>query len=383
MLRQRQKSLPNSQGNDMKHFIYFIKKEFLHIFRDSKSLIILFGLPIIQIILFGFALTNEIKNVDFAVYDNSHTEVSQRLINKLNATDFFTLQENITNPDKMEDLLIANKVKFVLVIDKDFARASQNGEKGKIQLLLDASDPNIATNIRAYLNSIIADFESDESASLATSNMMTVKMFYNPQVESAYLFIPGLIAFILTLISAFMTSITLVREKELGNMEILLISPLKPYQIIIGKVIPYAILSIVNIANILLLGKFMFGMPLNGSLLLLCLESLLFLLNSLALGILISSFTNSRQVAMMVALAGLLLPTMLLSGFIFPINNMPQILQYFAQIIPATHFIIILKGIMIKGIGISYLLKETAILAFLTILFIMISIKKFNVRLDK
>ncbi len=367
----------------MKELIYFIKKEFLHIFRDSKSLIILFGLPIIQIILFGFALTNEITNVDFAVYDNSKSHTSQRLINKINATDFFTLQAYITNPDKMEEALISNSVKFVLVIDSDFAQSYPQGKQGKIQLLLDASDPNIATNIRAYLNNIITDFSQEEFPSLEKSDFMTVKMFYNPQVKSAYLFIPGLMAFILTLISAFMTSITLTREKELGNMEILLISPLKPYQIIVGKVIPYAILSIINIANILLLGKLVFGMPLNGSLLLLSLESLLFLLNSLALGILISSFTNSRQVAMMVALAGLLLPTMLLSGFIFPVSNMPKVLQYFSQVIPATHFITILKGIMIKGIGISYLIKETSILALLTLLFISISIKKFNVRLDK
>lgn len=367
----------------MKQFIYFIKKEFLHIFRDSKSLIILFGLPIIQIILFGFALTNEITNVNFAVYDNSKSHLSQRLINKIKATDFFTLQEYITNPDDMEEVLISNRAKFVLVIDKDFAQAYPNGEEGNIQLLLDASDPNIATNIRSYLSSIISNFSQEEFPLTAQSELMTVKMFYNPEIKSAYLFIPGLMAFILTLISAFMTSITLTREKELGNMEILLISPLKPYQIVIGKVIPYAILSIVNIANILLLGKFVFGMPLNGSLLLLIMESLLFLLNSLALGILISSFTSSRQVAMMVALAGLLLPTMLLSGFIFPINNMPTVLQYFSQIIPATHFITILKGIMIKGVGISYLIKETLILALLTLIFIIISIKKFNVRLDK
>jgi len=367
----------------MKQFIYFIKKEFLHIFRDSKSLIILFGLPIIQIILFGFALTNEIKNVNFAVYDNSKSHASQRLINKINATDFFTLQEYITNPDKVEDALTSNRVKFVLVIDADFAQGIAQTEESKIQLLLDASDPNIATNIRAYINNIIADFEREEFPTTKGNELITAKMFYNPQVKSAYLFIPGLMAFILTLISAFMTSITLTREKELGNMEILLVSPLKPYQIIIGKVIPYAILSIVNIANILLLGKFVFGMPLNGSLLLLILESFLFLLNSLSLGILISSFTNSRQVAMMVALAGLLLPTMLLSGFIFPISNMPKFLQYFSQVIPATHFITILKGIMIKGIGISYLIKETTILALLTLLFIAISIKKFNVRLDK
>lgn len=383
MSKLRLKSLPNLQGDIMKQFIYFIKKEFLHIFRDSKSLIILFGLPVIQIILFGFALTNEIKNVNFAVYDNSKSPASQRLINKINATDFFTLQEYITDPDMLDQILINNKAKVVLVIDADFGQFHPQTQGAKIQLLLDASDPNIATNIRAYLNRIIADFAREEFPLQAEPELSTVKMFYNPEVKSAYLFIPGLMAFILTLISAFMTSITLTREKELGNMEILLISPLKPYQIIVGKVIPYAILSIVNIANILLLGKYVFGMPFKGSLVLLILESSLFLLNSLSLGILISSFTNSRQVAMMIALAGLLLPTMLLSGFIFPISNMPKVLQYFSQVIPATHFITILKGIMIKGIGINYLSKETAILALLTLLFIGISIKKFNVRLDK
>lgn len=366
----------------MKHFSYFIKKEFLHIFRDSRSLIILFALPLIQIILFGFALTNEIKNVNFAVYDKSKSALSQRLINKLNATDYFTLLAYIENEDSLEEALISNQNKLVLVIDSKFAKVHPQARQGKLQLLLDASDPNIASNIRAYVNNIVGDFTREEFLQQQDNQVITSKMFYNSQVKTAYFFIPGLMAFILTLISAFMTSITLTREKELGNMEILLISPLKPYQIIVGKVIPYAILSLVNIANILLLGKYVFGMPFNGSLSLLVLESSLFLLNSLALGILISSFTESRQVAMMIALAGLLLPTMLLSGFIFPISNMPKILQVFSQFIPATHFITILKGIMIKGVGISYLVKETSILAILTILFIAIAIKKFNVRLD-
>lgn len=367
----------------MKQFIYFIKKEFIHIFRDTKSLIILFALPIIQIILFGFALTNEIKNVNFAVYDNSKSDTSLRLINKIDATDYFTLHKYLNNPDDIEAILQSNKVKFVLVIDEDFSRLYPHEKQGDIQLLLDASDPNIATNIRGYLQNIITTFSEEELPLSEQLHLATTKMYYNPELKSVYLFIPGLMAFILTLISAFMTSITLTKEKELGNMEILLISPLKPYQIIIGKVIPYALLSMINIANILLLGTFVFGMPLQGSLLLLLLESILFLLNSLSLGILISSFTSSRQVAMMVALAGLLLPTMLLSGFMFPINNMPLPLQYFSKIVPATHYIIILKGIMIKGVGLQYLYKETLILALLTIFFIIISIKKFNVRLDK
>lgn len=367
----------------MKQFIYFIKKEFIHIFRDTKSLTILFALPIIQIILFGFALTNEIKNVNFAVYDNSKSHISTRLINKIDATEFFTLREYIENPQDVETTLQSNKVKFVLVIDEDFAQLYPREKQGSIQLLLDASDPNIATNIRGYLQNIITTFGEEEFPQPQQPNPITTKMFYNPELKSVYLFIPGLMAFILTLISAFMTSITLTKEKELGNMEILLISPLKPYQIIIGKVIPYAFLSMINIVNILLLGTFVFGMPIHGSVILLLLESILFLLNSLSLGILISSFTTSRQVAMMLALAGLLLPTMLLSGFIFPVDNMPLVLQYFSKVVPATHYIVILKGIMIKGVGIGYLMKETIILALLTTVFILISIKKFNVRLDK
>jgi ABC-2 type transport system permease protein len=365
------------------HFINFIKKEFLHIFRDSKSLVILFALPVIQIILFGFALSNEIKDVKFSVLDKSKSFVSQRLINKINASEYFSLHAYLKNQSMVEESLISNKSKFVIVIDSNFANLHPQTRPGEIQLLLDASDPNMARNIKGYVNNILADFLKQEFPQVKSEELQTVKMFYNPQVKSSFFFIPGLMAFILTLISAFMTSISLTREKELGNMEILLISPLKPYQIIIGKVIPYGFLSLVNIANILLLGKFVFEMPINGSLGLLILESCLFLLNSLSLGILISSFTSSRQVAMMIALAGLLLPTMLLSGFIFPLNNMPKALQYLSQIIPATHFITILKGIMIKGITFSYLIKETSILVLLTLIFIVISIKKFNVRLDK
>ncbi|OQY39484.1 MAG: hypothetical protein B6226_01795 [Candidatus Cloacimonetes bacterium 4572_65] len=242
----------------------------------------------------------------------------------------------------------------------------------------------MANTIKGYITSIINDFSKEELTPYAKNPFeIAIRMLYNPELKSVYMFIPGLMAFILTLISAFMTSITLTKEKELGNMEILLISPLKPYQIIVGKVIPYAILSIFNIGTILGFGKYLFNMPFNGSILLLWAESILFLFSALALGIMISSFTSSRQVAMMASLSGLLLPTLLLSGFIFPIANMPNVLQYFTYIVPAKYFITIIKSIMIKGNGFEYIISETLALAGFTLLFVLISIKKFNVRLDK
>lgn len=207
-------------------------------------------------------------------------------------------------------------------------------------------------------------------------------MRFNPELKSVFLFVPGLIALILMLVCALMTSITMAREKEVGTMEVLLVSPLKPQLIVVGKVVPYMALSFVNVVTILLLARAVFGVPFRGSLTLLLAECLLFIVCALSLGVLISTRSNTQQTAMMIALAGLLLPTVILSGFIFPIASMPEVLQFVSHIVPAKWFLRIVRGIMIKGVGIEYFWQETLILVGMTLVFIAASVRNFKIRLE-
>jgi len=273
---------------------------------------------------------------------------------------------------------------MIVVFDNDFSKKLSNGEHPAIQLLADASDPNQASLIVNYTTAIINDFITQEyiQKNIPLQIIPQVRMLYNEEMKSVFMFVPGTMAMILMLISAMLTSVSIAREKELGTMENLLVSPLRPIQIVIGKVTPYILLSIVNAISILLLAFFVFGLPVRGSLLLLMGESILFIMLSLSLGILISTVASSQQVAMFISMFALLLPVILLSGFIYPIENMPLILQWLAYIMPPKYFIIILKNIMLKGTGFMFVWKETLVLIGFTIVFIALSVKKFKLRLE-
>jgi ABC-2 type transport system permease protein len=368
----------------MKRFIGFVKKEFYHIFRDKRSMFILFGMPIAQIMLFGFAITNEINNVDLAILDKSKDAETEKIINTISASKHFKIEAVVSNDDQIEDIFKKGKVKAILVFEKDFAQNLQTHKKGKVQVVTDATDPNTANTITNYIQSILQHYQQEINISNVAPHQIQVKsrLYYNPELKSVFTFVPGVMTVILMLVSAMMTSISITREKELGTMEILLVSPIKPFQVITGKVFPYIFLSIINAIMILLLGYFVFEMPIEGSLILLALETVLFIVTSLALGILISTISATQQTAMMISLMGLMLPVILLSGFIFPISSMPLALQYISNIIPAKWFIIILKGIMLKGVGISFLWKETLILIGMMVFFLSLSIKKYKIRLE-
>lgn len=367
----------------MNRFVAFIKKEFRHIWRDWRTLIILIGMPIIQILLFGFAITNEIKNAKIAILDLAKDEQSTALINKIRSTDYFQLERYLTDRSEIEPIFRKGKVKEVIVFDKDFGRLLGKEGKSKLQLIADAADPNTATLILNYTQGIIASYLHEENQLKKPPFSIDVhtEMFYNNELKGVYMFVPGLIAIILMLVSAMMTSISITKEKELGTMEILLATPMKPSLIIIAKVIPYLLLSFTNAVIILLLGYFVFGVPVHGSLILLLAEMVLFVLTVLSLGIFISTVTDSQQVALMASLMGLMLPTMLLSGFIFPIENMPLPLQIISNIVPAKWFIIIIKNIMLKGTGLAYIWKETLIIMGFMVFFISLSVKNFKSRL--
>lgn len=367
----------------MKRFQAFIKKEFHHITRDWRTLIILIGMPIIQIMLFGFAITNEIKDAKIAILDHARDEHSSVLINKILSTDYFQLDQFLKDDSEIEPIFKKGKVKEVIIFESGFGNKLEKEKIANVQIIADASDPNTATILLNYTQAIIASYQSEinHSKKLPFSINIQSEMFYNNELKGVYLFVPGLIAIILMLVSAMMTSISITKEKELGTMEILLATPMKPAVIIVAKVIPYLLLSFTNAIIILLLGYFVFDVPIHGSLVLLLLEMILFILTVLSLGIFISTMTSSQQVALMASLMGLMLPTILLSGFLFPVENMPLPLQIISNIVPAKWFIIIIKGIMLKGVGIAVIWKETLILMGFMAFFILLSIKKFKPRL--
>lgn len=363
----------------------FIKKEFYHIFRDYRSMVILFGMPLVMVLLFGFAITNDIKNARIAILDNSKDIVTKQITQKLISSGYFILEKNITNHNEIERAFTEGIIKEVVVFEPGFAQKLKTEGRAKVQLILDASEPNTANILSSYTSGIINSYSLElmgESSLMPIKINVESRMYYNPELKSVYMFVPGTITVLLMLISAMMTSISITREKELGTMEALLVSPLKPHQIIIGKVMPYVVLSFINLIVILLLARFVFEMPVRGNLALLLSESLLFIVMSLALGILISTASSTQQQAMLLSMFALMLPTILLSGFIFPVKNMPVILQYLSHLMPSKWFIIIIKNIMLKGTGIGYFWKETLIILGMTLFFIGLSIKNFKIRLE-
>ncbi len=367
----------------MKKFKGFVLKEFYHILRDKRTLLILFGMPVIQLILFGYAIRNEINDVKVVIVDYSQDEVTRQITQQLLSSPYFVASIVTEDASQIETAFRQGIAKEAIVFESNFAQKLVREGNADIQLILNAVDPNTANTILAYTNAIVAEFVGKNNP--ARANLIAVRpdirMRYNPELKSAFLFVPGLVALILMLVCTLMTSITITREKELGTMEVLLVSPLKPVQIILGKVVPYLILSFANVITILVIARYAFDVPVRGSLILLLAESLLFIVCALSLGILISTRTSSQQTAMMISLAGLLLPTVILSGFIFPISSMPAALQVVSNIVPAKWFLSIIRGIMIKGIGVEYVWRETLVLTGMTFVFILGSVRNFGTRL--
>lgn len=368
----------------MKRFLGFVKKEFYHIFRDKRSMFILFGMPIVQIMLFGFAITNEINNVKIAILDKSKDKETQQIINKISASKYFQIEQEISSENQIQSIFEKGKVKAILIFENNFIKTLQTTSFAKVQVITDATDPNIANTITNYINAILQNHIQEKNTINGQNFQIDTQtqLYYNPELKGVFTFVPGVMTVILMLVSAMMTSISITREKELGTMEVLLVSPLNPLQVILGKVFPYVFLSIINASVIIVLGVFVFGMPIQGSLFLLALESILFIITALSLGILISTVAQSQQTAMMMSLMGLMLPVIILSGFIFPISSMPLPLQIISNIIPAKWFIIIIKAIMLKGASFSIIWKETLILIGMTLFFILLSIKNYKIRLE-
>jgi ABC-2 type transport system permease protein len=365
----------------MKPFLAFVKKEFFHILRDTRTLVILFGMPIAQVLIFGYAVTNEFKNAPIAIVDQAHDELSHELVQHLAASGHFIVSARPDNVEQLDALFRAGDVKMGIVIPPAFEAGFLRDKNAGLQLITDGSDPNYATTLINYGTQMIAGFQQRYAGGPGRYQIdVETRMVFNPLLVSAYNFIPGVIAIILLLISAMMTSLTIAKEKETGTMDLLLVSPLNPLVIILGKVTPYVLLSLINAVIILLMGYFIFEVPIEGSLFLLLGLCLLYVLTALSLGILISTKAATQQAAMMGSIFSLLMPSMLLSGFIFPIDSMPTMLRYVSRIVPATYFIDILKGVMLKGLGLSYIWKPTVVLVGMTLFLLTASWFSFKVR---
>ncbi|NBC27996.1 MAG: ABC transporter permease [Bacteroidetes bacterium] len=370
----------------MQHsFKGFVIKEFRHILRDTRTLLILFGLPIALILIFGYAVRNEVNNAEVAILDQSRDEVTRELIQKLEASDELTITAYLNNQDEIDPVFQKGNIKQVIVFEHNFIRNMQRNGRADVQIITDASEPNIAGLLQNYTRAIFQSWNPEDSVvsqGAALGAQPTVRMLFNPQLKSVYYFVPGLIAVILMLVSALMTSISIAREKETGTMEVLLVSPLKSYEIIIGKVIPYLVLSVVNVITVVVLAVLVFEVPFRGSLLFFLFVSLLLIFSSLALGVLISTKAEDQRTAMMASLMGTMLPTFLLSGFIFPVNSMPVVLQWISHIVPAKWYLITARGAMLMGTGFTYLWFPIIILTIMTVMLMMAGVKNFNDRLE-
>lgn len=366
----------------MKTLIAFIQKEFQHILRDKWTLLIIVGMPIAQLLLFGFAINTEVRDASVAVFDPVCDELTSRIVERIDASDYFNVTERITDIDRINDIFREGNTSLVIVFSDNFSNDILNGEAG-IQLIADGTDPNQASMITAYAGNILASCREEIAGGSGTAAGITpaIRMLYNPQGKSSYNFVPGVMGLILMLICAMMTAVAIVREKESGSMEVLLTSPVSPFMIITAKAIPYLVLSVLDLILILVCAVFVMGVPIAGSVFSLAFVSVLFLICTLCLGLLISTLVETQMAAMIASGVGLMMPTMLLSGLIFPIESMPRVLQWISTVVPARWYIQSIKMIMIQGTPLGHTLVETGALTLITITLIVLIIKNFKTRL--
>lgn len=367
----------------MHQLIAFIRKEFKHIFRDYRTMMILFVMPIAQLLIFGYVVSTDIREAHIGVLDQSNDHASHEITKKLASSGYFKIDDVLESEREIEPAFKRGRLKMVVVFEPRFSQRLEKEGLATVQFITDASDANTARLLTAYGSGIVQAYANEQSAQkgAAMGIRTDIRMFYNEELLGVFMSVPGLMALILMIVSAMMTSISITREKEFGSMEVLLISPLRPSQIIIGKVTPYLLLAFVNALTILAMGHWVFKMPIHGSLPLLLAVTTLFTLAGLSLGIFISSVAANQLVALFISMFALMLPTILLSGFIYPVENMPWPLQMLSHLMPPKWFIIVVKRIMLQGGGIAYVWKETLILVGFVALFIALSIKKFQVRI--
>jgi ABC-2 type transport system permease protein len=366
----------------MKSFLGFVRKEALHLLRDRQTLAILLLLPVIQVLIFGFAVRTDVREIAIVIVDPTPDLATLELRERVAASDRFRVVGVAPSTSQLDAQFRASTVRQALVLPRDVARRIGRGDSLPVQLLTDGSDPNTGGIMQGYATAIVQRWYADLAPSRPGLQIQALsRMRYNPTLESSHLFVPGLIAFVLTIVSAMMTAISITREKETGTMEMLLVSPIKPAAIVAGKVTPYVALGFLSVLLVLIAARVVFEVPLRGSLTLLLAESGLYIVTALALGILISTQAPTQRTAMIFALAGLMMPTLLLSGFIFPLDSLPGWLRSISYVVPARWFLLVVRGIMIKGAGLATLWQETLILVGMTTFLLLAGSRKLAIRL--
>lgn len=369
-----------------------VVKETRHVLRDRQTLAILMLMPLVQVLLYGFAIRTDVRGVNVAVVDPTPDALTRALVLRVDGSLRHVVLDVYPTDDALEGAFAAGRIRQAIVLPTNVSRQIARGEPLAIQVITDGSDPNAGSSMASYAEAIVRRWyaesvvtERGPSALRGSSGAQIAiesRMRFNPTMESANLFVPGLIALVVTIVSAMMTAIAITREKELGTMEMLLVSPLRPSTIVLGKVVPYAVLGFVNIAIVLGAARVVFDVPVRGSVALLLAQCSLYVVTTLALGIVISTGARTQRTAMLAALAGLLLPTIMLSGFIFPVDSLPTPLKAVSNLVPARWFLVIVRGIMLKGSGMAVLWQETLVLAGLTTALLAVGIKRLSVRLD-
>ena len=352
----------------MKQFISFVINEARHIVRDKRTMLILFGMPIVLMLIFGFAITTDVRNVRTVVVTSSMDHLTRQAVDRLAASEYFTITAAVATPQEAERLIRNQKADLAVVFSADFASKREG-----VQFIVDGADPNMAQQWTNYATGVITNMDA---------SLVNAKMLYNPQMKSAYNFVPAIMGMLLMLVCAMMTSISIVREKEKGTMEVLLVSPVKPIMIIIAKVVPYLVLAFVILTTILLMGRYVLGVPLQGSIVWIYLVSTIYIVLALSLGLLISNIATSQLMALLLSAMVLLVPIVMLSGMLFPVESMPPVLQWISAIVPPRYYIQAMRKLMIMGVGIGEVMREVLILTGMTVFLLAVALKKFNKRLE-
>lgn len=352
----------------MKQFFSFVLKETKHIIRDKRTMLMLFGMPIVMMLLFGFAITNDVRNVRVVIVMSNTDNATQQVVDRLAASEYFTLTRVVATPTEAEKAIRDQKADMAIVFSQDFA-----SRKSGYQLIVDGADPNMAQQWTTYANAVINNTEA---------KAVNTKLLYNPQMKSTYNFVPAIMGTLLMLVCAMMTSISIVREKEKGTMEVLLVSPTKPLMIIVAKLVPYLVIAFTILSIILLMSSFVLGIPIKGSLFWIYVVSTIYILLALSLGILVSTIAETQLVALLISAMLLMMPVIMLSGMMFPIESMPKILQYISAIVPTRYYISAMRKLMIMGTGIEEIYFEVSILISMLIALMSLALAKFNKRLE-
>ena len=352
----------------MKQFISFIIKEAKHIVRDKRTMLILFGMPIIMMLLFGYAVRNDVRNVRTVIVMSNTDYVTQQAVDRLSASEYFTITQVVATPVEAEQAIRDQKADLAIVFGEDYASGHSS-----LQFIVDGADPNMAQQWTQYAKAVITN---------PNNGLVNTKLLYNPQMKSAYNFVPAIMGTLLMLVCAMMTSISIVREKERGTMEVLLVSPVRPILIIIAKVIPYLVLAFIILIVILLMANSLLGVPLQGSVCWIFVISTIYILLALSLGLLVSNIAKTQLVALLLSAMVLLMPIVMLSGMFFPIESMPKVLQYVSAIIPTRYYTSAMRKLMIMGVGVRQVMHEMIVLICMLIGLLGLSLAMFNKRLE-